>query len=321
MPPSDDGEEAETQKWSIKADFQRWREEMARLEAVKATGQYQLACHLAVRANRLEYELEDGKNDGPLDSESMGNDSSDEDGDGSSDEDGDGSSTFDQRTVHAIVRPDGNLPPDRIATLRMTAIAESQVNIATFRDDILETVFGVEGLACKLLDRHGTFRSDIWGRGSPNDGTGVWGREFGRGLLVLVEQIDVKHSLRGMGVGTRLFKQVLDWANKKARELGQPAEACSYLVVEPGSLRQDVVREFGEENFYTGDYGEKQAEVDAFMWKLAEKSIEFWRKQGFRRVGLSGFWAYATDSNHPSRQLTAKEDSERDGIYPPRLTT
>lgn len=238
----------------------------------------------------------------------------------SSDEDGDGSSTFDQCTVYAIVRPDGNLPPDRIATLRMTAIAESRVNIATFRDDILETVFEVEPLAYQLLDRHGKFRSDIWGRGSPNEGTGVWGSELGRGLLVYIEHIHVRHSLRGMGIGTRLIKQVLGWVNKRAHELGQPAEACSYLVAAPGSLRQDVVREFGEENFDTGDYGERQVEVDAFMEKQAEKSIKFLRNQGFRRVGLSRFWAYATDSNHPSRQLTAKEDSERDDIDPRRLT-
>ncbi|KAK7706006.1 hypothetical protein SLS63_014064 [Diaporthe eres] len=312
MPPPDNGEEAETREWSIAEDFRRWQEEMARLEVVKASGEYQLACHLAVRANRLEYELEDGKNGGPLDSDSMGNDSSDEDGDGSS--------TFDQCTVHAIVRPDGNFPPDRIATLRMTAIAESQVNIATFRDDILETVFEVEPLAYQLLDRHGMFRSDVWGSGSPNEGSGVWGSELGRGLLVYIEHADVKHSLRGMGVGTRLFNHVLDWVNKKARELGQPAEACSYLVAAPGCLRQDVVREFGEENLYTGDYGERQAEVAVFMEKQAEKSIKFLRKQGFRRVGLSRFWAYATDSNHPSRQLTANEDSKRDDMDPPRLT-
>ncbi|KAG6359034.1 hypothetical protein INS49_012554 [Diaporthe citri] len=244
--------------------IQRVTRERARLEVVKATNEYQLACHHAVRANRLEFELEDVNIGGLLDSASMGNDSSDEDGDGRS--------TFDQCTVYAIVRPDGNLPPDRIATLRMAAIAESQVNIATFRGDILETVLDVEPLAHDLLDRHGAFRSGIWGCGSPKEGTGVWGSEFGRGLLVFIEHVDVKHSLRGIGVGTKLFKQVLDWVKKKARELGQPAEACSYLVVAPGSLRQDVVREFGEGNFFTGDYGTRQAEVDGFMEKQAEKS-------------------------------------------------
>lgn len=66
MPPSDNGKEAETQEWSIMEDFQRWREEMARLEVIKATDEYQLACHLAVRANRLEFEMEDGKNGGIL---------------------------------------------------------------------------------------------------------------------------------------------------------------------------------------------------------------------------------------------------------------
>lgn len=238
----------------------------------------------------------------------------------SSDEDYDDSSAFDECTMSAIVRPDGDLPSDCIATLRMAIIAENQVDIATFRDDILETVLEVEPLGYDILDHHGKFRSDYWGRGSANEGTGVWGSEFGRGLLVFMDDVDVKHSLRGMGVGTRLFKQALDWVNKKANELGQPAEACRYLVAAPGSLRQDVIREFGEGDIFTGGYGERQAEVDAFMKKQAEKSIAFLRKQGFRRVGLSHLWGYATASNHPSRQLTAEQDSKRDDMNPPSFT-
>lgn len=241
----------------------------------------------------------------------MESESSDEDGDG-----GDDSSTFDQRIVSATVRPDDDMPPDQIATLHMTAIAESQVNAATFRDDIMDAIIDFEPLAYELLNRHGTFRSEIWGCGSLYKGNGVWGSELGRGLLVFIEQIEIKHFLRGMGIGTKLFNQALDWVDKRARQLGQPAEACSYLVVVPGCLRQDVVHEFGEDIFDRADYGERQAEVDAFQKKVTERSIAFWRKQGFRRVGLSGLWAYATDPNHPSRQLTAEEDSMRDDLDP-----
>lgn len=211
------------------------------------------------------------------------------------------------------------MQPEHIATLRMTAIAESQVNKPTFRYQISKTTEEMEPLVYDLLSFQGEFRSDIFGRGSQYEGSGVWGDEFGRGLLVAIEHFEVKHSLRGMGIGTKLINQVLDWVHKKAGELGECAQDCSYLVVAPASLRVDVVREFGQENYYTGDWGVRQAEVAAFKEKQAEKSIAFWRKQGFRRVGLSGFWGYATDSKHPSRRLTAEEDSKRDHIDPPRL--
>lgn len=75
--------------------------------------------------------------------------------------------------MHAIVHPDGDMPPDHIATLRMTAITEIKVNKATFRDDIVEIAQEMEPLAYDLLDRRGKFRSGIWGRGSKNEGTGV----------------------------------------------------------------------------------------------------------------------------------------------------
>lgn len=312
---------------------------MAKLKAFMASDDYQLACQAAVRASRLEFELKEGQmtlvlspQDTPFgyvsstdadvqslpSSDSMESDGSDEDGDDRFD--GDDSSTFDQRIVSATVCPDGDMTRDHIATLNMTAIVDRQVNKATFRDDIMDTILDCEPLAYDLLSHCGTFRSDTWGRGSPNEGSGVWGSEFGCGLLVFIEGIEVKHSLQGMGIGTKLFNRALDWVEKRARELGQPAEACSFLVTEPGCLHQDVVREFGEGNFDTGEYGERQAEVDAFRKKLTEKSIAFCRKQGFRRVGLSAFWAYATDPNHPSRQLTAEEDSKRDDIDPPCLT-
>lgn len=121
-----------------------------------------------------------------------------------------------------------------------------------------------------------------------------------------------------MGIGTKLIQQALRWVHQKFGELGELDEECSYVVAAPGTLRADVVREFGQENHDTGNWGARQAEVRAFMEKQGEKSIAFLRKQGFRRVGLSGFWGYATNSNHPSRQLTAEEDSERDDIDPPR---
>lgn len=194
------------------------------------------------------------------------------------------------------------------------------MNPITFRDDVLDIVPDVEPLAFTLLSSRGTFRSKVWGRGSPNEGTAVWGSEFGRGLLVFIDHIDVKHTLRGMGIGTKLFDKALKWSKEEAIEFehwDEFDENRIYLVVAPGAPRQDVVREFGEGNIYTGQYGERQAEVDAFRESLAMKSIAFWRKQGFRRVGLSGFWAYAVDPNHPSRQLTAEEDSMRDNIDPP----
>lgn len=251
-------------------------------------------------------------------SDALDNDRKGEDGD----DDG-GGGGFDHCTVSATVLPGGDMPRHRVATLRMTAITKSRVDLANFREEIQEDILHVQPLACGLLDPYGDLKTDVWGRRSPNAGTGVWDSEFGAGILVYIEHIHVEHYLRGMGIGTKLFNQALDWVSKKERELNQELDDIFfdgvYLVVAPGALDQDTASEFGEAHFFTGNYGKRQGEVDASKNKLTDKAVAFWRKQGFRRVGLSCFWAYATNPHHPSRQLTTEEDAKRDNIIPPEL--
>jgi GNAT superfamily N-acetyltransferase len=194
-----------------------------------------------------------------------------------------------------------DMPRDPVAMLDFMAIPNGQVKAALFQNDELMMELGMDS----LFTRHGTFKFDIWGSGSPHGGTGVWGRDFGPGPLILIEDMTVSDSLRGKGIGTELFNQTLDWV----------AETCSYLMLEPGLSSEEIIRVFGKEGFPTGG-DERQAEVLSYAQQLTDKSTAFWRKEGFRRVGLSHFWAYATDPNHPSRYLTAEEDSEFDGVNP-----
>lgn len=209
------------------------------------------------------------------------------------------------------------MPSERAATLEFIAITEHPINAYLFGDGIKHRGAERALLAARLFSNCGKFRVDLWGPYSRNEGTGVWGSELGRGLLVFIEQIEVLYFLRGMGIGTKVFHKALDWVDKKAHRICQPPEACSYFVVAPRALQEDVVREFGEGNTDTGSYGDREVEVQAYRDQLRERAIAFWRKQGFRRVGLSSYWAYATSPYHPSRWLSAEEDSRRDHIDPP----
>ena len=230
---------------------------------------------------------------------------------GRRDEDRDDDDPIECTVYYATEGAENDMPRDPVAMLDFMAIPNGRVKAALFQNDKLMMELGMDS----LFTRHGTFKCDIWGSGSPHGGTGVWGHDFGRGPLILIEDMTVSDSLRGKGIGTELFNQTLDWVAEMERKLGQSAETCSYLMLEPGLSSEEIIRVFGKEGFPTGG-DERQAEVLSYAQQLADKSTAFWRREGFRRVGLSHFWAYATDPNHPSRYLTAEEDSEFDGINP-----
>lgn len=195
------------------------------------------------------------------------------------------------------------MPSERVATCHMTAIFRSPDNPYTFRDDMEELSEEAAQLAMCLFKRDATFRSNIWGPGAPEPGTGVWSSELESGVLVLLDELKVHHSFRGMGLGTKMFDRVLEWI--KSADLG----ARAYIIVVPGALFEDMRREFPELAYHSAG---NRAEYQAYDAALKVKAVAFYRKLGFRRIGLSQYFGYAMDPKHPSKFLTAEEDSEMD---------
>lgn len=64
MPLSDNDGEADAEELTLTEMIAKKREENAKLEAFMASHEYQLACHAAVQANKLEIALEDDKSGG-----------------------------------------------------------------------------------------------------------------------------------------------------------------------------------------------------------------------------------------------------------------
>lgn len=224
---------------------------------------------------------------------------------------------FDKCAITVTLRPDTDMPTEDVATCHMTVIREDQVSTYTFEDDMDEMSEDAAQLARGLLDRDATYMSTylVWGRGSGGEGTGVWSSEFGRGVLVHLEELKVHHKFRGIGIGTKLFGRILEWIDEKIQGVWDSEEDSTlyrdgaYIVVTPGSLTEDLRREFPQ---YQHGGGRRDPRYRAFDAALKQQSVAFWRKQGFRRIGLSKFFGYATDSNHPSRSLTVEDDRERD---------
>jgi GNAT superfamily N-acetyltransferase len=186
---------------------------------------------------------------------------------------------------------------DTVATRYSTEIATCDAKL--IRRDQISSAFWIQMeepshetscLGFDLFDRYGRLNREFYEH-SFKKGSGAWGSELDRGDILLFEKISVTPQHRRDGLGTQIVQAILEKIRPKTNRF--------VAFVSPGYLT-DEVDEGGK-----GEWREHQAISELFF-----------RSLGFRRVGVSSWFAFVDNPSHPSRQLKASDDwNEPDNSY------
>ncbi|KAH8119710.1 hypothetical protein DFH11DRAFT_1721634 [Phellopilus nigrolimitatus] len=146
-------------------------------------------------------------------------------------------------------------------------------------------------LSLDVFDRFGQVRPWLI-HNDYHRGSGVWGRELyiqgWQAEFLYVLDLQVRPEFRGQGVGSWTLQQLI----KKEKEV-------PYLMCWPAP------------NAHPFSVSE--------LNNVTANNVHFFRKNGFRRIGRTTFFGYATSETHPSRQLAASDDCDRDWTPPPSI--
>ncbi|CAL1705726.1 unnamed protein product [Somion occarium] len=137
----------------------------------------------------------------------------------------------------------------------------------------------------KLFDKNGFLKPELIEH-DYHRGTGCWGEEVNDGLLVYIDTIEVNKNFHRSGVGSWAMQQLLS-----SPHLGTNYHAFAW----PTSIEGGITRAQFNYN--------------------RDRAVAFFRKNNFRRVGRTPFFAYSPDSNHSSRAIPISEDAEGNAIF------
>ncbi|KAF4947806.1 hypothetical protein FGADI_10139 [Fusarium gaditjirri] len=179
--------------------------------------------------------------------------------------------------IDTVATKDGT----QIATCDAKLIRRNQISSA-FWIQMEEPSHETSCLAFDMFDRYGRLSREFYEH-SFKKGSGVWGSELDHGDILLLETISVTRQHRRVGLGTKIWEAILD----KIR----PTTHRFVAFVSPGYLTAEV------DEGVPSEWKEHQAIAELFF-----------RSLGFRRVGVSSWFAFVDNPNHPSRQLRASDD-------------
>ncbi|KAJ6069164.1 hypothetical protein N7499_011051 [Penicillium canescens] len=154
-------------------------------------------------------------------------------------------------------------------------------------------------LACDLFDRHGRLKDELMYH-SIRKGLGIWKSELSLGNFLIIESVSVTKNDRRGGIGRELVMDMI----QKATALN---DDIRFIFAYPTCLHE------GE------DLQDRAGMNKSERYKMARTqttiAIRFFRALGFRRVGLSNWFALSSkDANHLSRTIPAEND-----IDPPEI--
>ncbi|KAF8066500.1 ankyrin repeat family protein [Lyophyllum atratum] len=130
-----------------------------------------------------------------------------------------------------------------------------------------------------LFDKFGRVRPWLLEQGNRR-GSGCWGSELNDGQLVYVLDMNVNEKYRNKGLGSWMLEKLV------ASEHVDEGDA---VVCWPTPIN---VR-------------------DKTEWaNVKKKQVAFVRKNGFRRIGRTGFFGYSPDPDHPSRKIPICADPD-----------
>ncbi|KAG6864944.1 hypothetical protein C0991_006173 [Blastosporella zonata] len=173
--------------------------------------------------------------------------------------------------------------PDLGTVASLSAI---QIHRRFVQDSFLEIMDAhsseLHEFSCTLFDKFGRVRPWLLEPGR-RQGTGCWGNELNDGQIIYVSEVSVNEGIRGKGLGSLMLKKLVESQYVNDRDT---------LMCWPSPVGVS----------------------DKTEWKnLKEKQVAFFRKNGFRRVGRTKFFAYSPDPAHPSHTILETGDADEKG--------
>lgn len=132
----------------------------------------------------------------------------------------------------------------------------------------------------------------------------MWQKELNSGDLLLFEEVTIDPPWRRQGLGTRLVQAVI----KQCRTESKVFFGITFATGLTAELHRQISEEDGwhEERIWTELF------VEDVSSDLKIAAVRFWRSLGFRRVGLSKYFAFASDAQHPSHPIAMDQDLPSD---------
>ncbi|CAL1705669.1 unnamed protein product [Somion occarium] len=133
----------------------------------------------------------------------------------------------------------------------------------------------------KLFDNNGLLKQELVEQ-PYHRGTGCWGHEVDKGMIIYNHEIEVEDTFRHMGLGSFMLRELFK---------------SDYVHSSDFVFAQDV------------PVTQRPLSLDEFQ-ERREKAEAFLHKNGFRRVGRTNYMAYSPNPRHPSRAIPADQDAQ-----------
>ncbi|PVH81813.1 hypothetical protein DL98DRAFT_415916, partial [Cadophora sp. DSE1049] len=180
-----------------------------------------------------------------------------------------------------------------IAFIKGTFLQRSLIK-SNFQEAIKTVDQTVSEIPTDIFDRYGRLKRQFKDH-EVIKGTGIWGDELDHGDLFIVDIIYLNEEWADVDLGAGMIRHVLEVARHKK-------QIPAFVLIDPTFSTQMM------QDDSDTDKGPslKDAVVDGY-------SINYvLRHMGFRRVGLSRCFGFASDQLHPSRNMSADKDRKWD---------
>ncbi|KAF4153136.1 hypothetical protein CNMCM6069_001157 [Aspergillus lentulus] len=149
-------------------------------------------------------------------------------------------------------------------------------------------------LALDIFDRHGRLKEEYLHH-PVRRGLGIWQTELNEGNFLIIETATVLRKARRQGIGRQLVMDMI----QKATGMDDDVR---FVFAYPTCLHrgEDLKERAGKTKRERFDMADAQKAI----------AIRFFRKLGFRRIGISHWFAFSIDANHRSRNISIDEDPD-----------
>lgn len=149
-------------------------------------------------------------------------------------------------------------------------------------------------LALDIFDRHGRLKEEYLHH-PVRRGLGIWQTELNEGNFLIIETATVLRKARRQGIGRQLVMDMI----QKATGMDDDVR---FVFAYPTCLHrgEDLKERAGKTKRERFDMADAQKAI----------AIRFFRKLGFRRIGISHWFAFSIDANHRSRNISIEEDPD-----------
>ena len=165
---------------------------------------------------------------------------------------------------------------------------------SNFQQAIKAVNESVSDILADLFDRYGRLKWQYKDH-KMLKGTGVWADELDHGNLLIINTIYLDEEWADVALGAGMLKQVLEVTCQKKLN---PA----FILIDPTFSTQMMKDQPETENHPVSS--------NAAVYGHSIKFLP--RQSGFRRIGLSRCFGFASDELHPSRELSADLDRKWD---------